>query len=102
MRSRGPVVAIVIIFMLVFGFLMFGSCRKETKEFETTVSQTGGLVAISRQSGFIDGYEQYTQFILYDPDTLVMYSMILNGGDQTITVLYNADGTPKLYDSVNN
>ena len=102
MTTRKILAAIVALAIALGGIVCLSGCSTKPKEFETTVSQTGGLVAISRQSGFIDGYEQYTQFILYDPDTLVMYSMILNGGDQTITVLYNADGTPKLYDSVKN
>ncbi len=37
------------------------------------------------------------QYIMYDPDTMVMYTYLdgFEGGGPT--VMYNADGTPKLY-----
>jgi len=90
------ILAIIIALTLVLGMLVCLSGCSNTKEFEHTESGIGGLVAISRKNGFIEGYD-YNQTILYDPDTLVMYSMISNGRGATITVLYNAEGTPKLY-----
>ena len=91
------ILAIIIALTLVLGMMVCLSGCSDTKEFELAESEVGGLVAISRKDGFIKNYT-YNQTILYDPDTLVMYSMISGGkGNLTITVLYNADGTPKLY-----
>ena len=91
------ILAIIIALALVLGMLVCLSGCSDTKEFELTESEVGGLVAISRKDSFIKDYN-YNQTILYDPDTLVMYSMISGGqGALTITVLYNADGTLKLY-----
>ena len=39
-----------------------------------------------------------TQYIVYDPDTMVEYTFLYSNGQATgVTVLLNADGTPKLY-----
>ena len=102
MSTRKILAAIVALAMVLGMFVCLSGCSSKPKEFEPTDSKIGGLVAISRQNHFIDDYT-YNQTILYDPDTLVMYSMISGGnGAMSITVLYNADGTPKLYDSVKN
>ena len=39
------------------------------------------------------------QYIMYDPDTMVMYTYISKGYDDGVVfnIMYNADGTPKLY-----
>jgi len=66
------------------------------REFELTDNEMGGLVAISRQGNFIDGYE-FDQYILYDPETLVMYSLISGNRGSAMSILYNKEGTPKLY-----
>lgn len=44
---------------------------------------------------------RYTQSIMYDPETLVMYLYSLDyiSGDSSVTVMYNADGSPRTYDS---
>ena len=90
------ILAIIIALALVLGMLVCLMGCSNTKEFELTESEVGGLVAISRQADFIDGYS-LDQYILYDPDTLVMYIMIDSTTGTTISILYNADGTPKLY-----
>ena len=91
------ILAIIIALAMVLGMVFcFSGCFGSVKEFEPVESEIDGLVAISRQGFFIEDYA-YDQFILYDPETGVMYSMISWGKDITITVLYNADGTPKLY-----
>lgn len=43
------------------------------------------------------GFTRYDQTILYDQEILVMYSMVSNGEGVAITMLHNADGTPRLY-----
>lgn len=71
---------------------------QETKaeiEFEPFVMLDGEYNI--EKNGFDKGYYQY---ILYDPETKVMYTLIWchARGETGITVIYNADGTPKLYD----
>ena len=90
------ILAIIIALALVLGVIVcLSGCSSDTKEFELTESKYGGLVAISRQENLND--YSYDQTILYDPDTHVMYAMMSHGEGVAITVLYNADGTPKLY-----
>ena len=90
------ILAIIIALTLVLGTLICLSGCSKTEEFELTESEIGGLVAISKQDDFIDGYV-FDQYILYDPDTFVMYVMIYGGNGSSMSILYNADGTPKLY-----
>ena len=90
------ILAIIIALALVLGGTVCLSGCSKTEEFENTESEVGGLVAISRQNRFIEGYA-FNQTILYDPDTLVMYSLISFGEGASITALYNADGTLKVY-----
>ena len=98
------ILAVIIALALVLGMLVcLSGCsdtKSDTKEFELTESEVGGLVKISRRNCFIENFDyNYYQTILYDPDTLVMYSMITVGktSNIAITALYNADGTLKLY-----
>lgn len=42
-------------------------------------------------------YSWIDQYIFYDPETMVMYSYIDEGEGGAITVLYNADGTLRIY-----
>ena len=95
------ILAIIIALTMVLGTTLCLSGCSDTEKFELTESEIGGLVAISRQQEFINGYN-YDQFLLYDPDTLVMYVMIYNPSGLSISVLYNADGTLKLYNPENN
>ena len=90
--------ASIIVIVLVLGMItcFTGCSSSKTIEFEITDSEIGGLVAISRKTDFIDGYN-FNQTILYDPETLTMYSLITASEGITITVMYNADGTLKLY-----
>ena len=88
--------AILITLALVLGSLFCLTGCSKTEEFELTESNVDGLVVISKQNNFIKRY-LYDQYILYDPDTHVMYSMIDSDDGMTITVLYNADGSLKVY-----
>lgn len=88
--------AIIIALALVLGMLVCLSGCSETENFELTESEIGGLIAVSKQSYVIEGFNLY-QYNLYDPDTLVMYAFISKPNGAAMSVMYNADGTPKLY-----
>lgn len=87
-------------FTIVFGnndgTVSTSNSEQETEiEFEPFVMLDGEYNI--EKNGFDKGYYQY---ILYDPETKVMYTLIWchARGETGITVIYNADGTPKLYD----
>ena len=102
MTLRKTVAMIIALTMLSGVLLCFSGCGKSAGQYEPTTSEFGGLVAIGYEKEFIEG-TAFDQYILYDPETLVMYSAIKYLGDaMSVTVLYNADGTPKLYDPENN
>ena len=95
MATRKILAMIVALALVLGGIVCLSGCSKE-RDFELAESKIGGLVAISRQENFIEGFS-FDQIVFYDSDTLVMYSMVYYGEGIGITVLYNADGTPKLY-----
>jgi len=99
MKTRKIIATLMVVTLLVGISLTFSACSKVEK-FDKTDTLVDGLVCISRQSNFIDGYT-FDQYILYDPDTLVMYAMVSGGNGTTMTVLYNQDGTLKLYNNTN-
>ena len=91
---RIKLITVALIVLLGIGLVACGEI--EESEHQSTQIDVGGLVLISRYDNFIEGYI-YDQNILYDPDTFVMYSMISTNNGVAITVMYNADGTLKLY-----
>lgn len=93
MKMR-KIIATIMVMILVLGSCITFSACSDGKEHDET---NNGLVCISKQHEFIGIH--YDQYVLYDPDTLVMYSMITGGDEPIFTVLYNADGTLKLYNS---
>ena len=58
-------------------------------------SETGTFIMLEKGKIGSDLY----QYIMYDPDTMVMYTYISKGYDDGVVfnIMYNADGTPKLY-----
>lgn len=58
-------------------------------------SETGIFIMLEKGKIGSDLY----QYIMYDPDTMVMYTYISKGYDDGVVfnVMYNADGTLKLY-----
>ena len=95
------ILAIIIALVLVLGMTVCLSGCSKRKESENIDSKTGGLVAIYKQDGFVKDLNMI-QVILYDPDTSVMYCVIRTSTGTFMTMLYNADGTPKLYNPENN
>ena len=92
------VLAIIIALALILGVAvcLTGCTSTEPNEFELVESEIGGLVVIALHENFLEGYT-FNQYVLYDPETLVMYVMITKPKAMTMSALYNVDGTPKLY-----
>lgn len=96
--GKAPIVASIAVLIVVVIFTLIFCNDSEKTNFETPdVIHEYGLIALS-ENKLIDGY-RLNQYVLYDPDTLVMYSLITKNKGMAMTVLYNADGTPKLYDA---
>lgn len=68
------------------------ACSSKDKSSQTDC-EVESLVLISR----VRIGKELIQYILYDPDTMVMYSFVDGNYSGGPTVMYNADGTLKLY-----
>ncbi len=84
---------LAIIIALVF-CIPLGACSIEDQPEASPTSEMGTFIVV--EEGNIKDNSLY-QHIMYDPDTLVMYSYINGYENGGLTVLYNADGTVKTY-----
>lgn len=67
----------------------------ETESTESDVKfEVGKFIIV--EEGQLDDTQLY-QYIMYDPETMVMYTFISGFKSGGPTVMYNADGTPKIY-----
>ena len=85
----------IIIALLACGSL--ASCyayEPETNVKAEVPEKIGIFILIEK--GSIKNTDVY-QYILYDPDTMVMYSYLDGYSGGGPTPLYNADGSPRLY-----
>ena len=53
-----------------------------------------GFIVLEEHEMFKDNL---TQYILYDPETMVMYIYVKTYKTGGLSVIYNSDGTPKVY-----
>lgn len=93
------ILSIIFVITLIFSSVINLTSCESVKEYEEKESPVDGLVCLSRQGEFIENYG-FNQYILYDPETFVMYSFISGGRGSAMSVLYNADGTLKRYTPV--
>lgn len=101
MKKRKNVFAMVICIILLC--LCIAGCSEseendhESKDIKVEALQIPGLVLIEKVK--VDG-TALTQFILYDPETFIMYSYVewIDGGG--IIEMRNIDGTPRVYDPI--
>ena len=105
MATRRILAIIIALVLLLGGIVCLAGCsssseEEEKEEIEYPERETL-LVVKSHDFDYVDG-SLIHQYIYYDPDTLVMYVMISHNNGISMSVLYNADGTPKLYNPENN
>lgn len=55
------------------------------------------IVATENQGARNNPFSYYTETIFYDKETGVMYLGVRAGSQLAMTVLFNADGTPMIY-----
>ena len=84
---------LAIIIALTLWWLLC-SCTTQPQTSETDSQSVAGTFTVVAK-GWIGNYAY--QMIMYDPDTMVMYTYLDGSDAGTISVLYNADGTLKLY-----
>lgn len=77
---------LLVVFAVSVSYVVDSFVIEEENSYELVV------IDESAESGFGD----YTQ-ILYDPDTLVMYAIVRENDELAMSVLYNSDGTLRLY-----
>lgn len=71
--------------------LLTAWCKKS----DLDVQSKFGTFILVEEEGIRGSY--VNQYIMYDPDTMVMYSYLEHEYAAGLTVMYNADGTLKLY-----
>lgn len=81
----------IIIALVMCVSLLTAFCKKSDLDVQ---SKSGTFILV--ETGSISG-SYLDQYIMYDPDTMVMYSYLGGSHSGGITVMYNADGTLKLY-----
>lgn len=91
---------IVLIILLTFCLVALTGCTSNgNNEIEPEIDESR-FVKISETKGF----DSYTEYILYDKETLVMYIFIEKYGYKKgfggLTVMLDADGKPLLYNQV--
>ena len=93
---RKKIMAVVVVLSIVCGMCAFlCSCAKTDSEPEKESTQRGIFVVI--ESGIIEHGGFVMQYIMYDPETMVMYTFLDGDRCGGPTVLLNPDGTPRIY-----
>lgn len=89
MTKRRMLAMIIALVMCV----SLSACSSEKSDSDAQ-SEFGKFIEV--EEGLAKDSDVY-QYIMYDPDTMVMYSYLEGDYGGGTTVLYNADGTLKLY-----
>ena len=98
--TRRKRLAITIALVLVCVLSLF-SCSSVPATVDSSTETTAEAATDTVQALAVLGSIGYGKFghqdILYDPETKVMYVLIINGEGAAMSPLYNPDGTLKLY-----
>lgn len=99
---------VVLIVSIVISCLLLVSCSSEQSKENVSPLQkdleymnsygNNEFVAIKAGSQDLSEYETYRDFVFVDRETRVMYGLIGNHDGAGITVLYDSDGKPRIYD----
>jgi len=92
--TKRKVLAMIIALMLCATLCACGTTNSGTTSADSTDVSFGKFVVLEK--GKIDNSKLY-QYIMYDPDTMVMYTFLNGNKCGGPTVMYNADGTVKVY-----
>ena len=89
MTKRRMLAMIIALVMCV----SLSACSSEKSDSDVQ-SEFGTFIVVEEE---LTKDSEVYQYIMYDPDTMVMYSYLEGHYGGGTTVLYNADGTLKLY-----
>ena len=90
MKNKKFLTIVICLFMIIFGLV---ACATSTVNATDSNNNYNGNMFTKVELGLSDFY------VVYDNETKVMYAVsdgLYNRG--TLTMIVNADGTPKLYD----
>ena len=76
--------------MIIALAMLLCACGPAKEEKETY----NGFIVLGKDENFNTNLDQY---ILYDPETMVMYIFVKSYKSGGLSVIYNSDGTPKVY-----
>ena len=77
-----------MIIALAMSLLCAGPAKEENGSYK------GRFIVVGKDENFNTNLDQY---ILYDPETMVMYIFVKSYKSGGLSVIYNSDGTPKVY-----
>lgn len=77
--------------MIIALAMLLGACGPAKEENGT---YKGRFIVVGKDENFNTNLDQY---ILYDPETMVMYIFVKSYKSGGLSVIYNLDGTPKVY-----
>lgn len=90
-----------IIIAMMCALVLLSACapdsgNRESKDIVEEEEMYGTFIALSckRMSGPGGLY----QYIMYDPETMVMWTFVEGSDCGGLSIIYNADGTPRLYE----
>ncbi len=91
------VMCIIILCICMTGCSKSEENDHESKDIEVEAPQIPGLILIEKIK--VEGTNLH-QFILYDPESFILYSYVewVDGGG--IIEMRNVDGTPRVYDPI--
>ena len=94
MKNKKFLTIVICLFMIIFGLV---ACATSTVNATDSNNNYNGNMFTKVESGFDDFY------VVYDNETKVMYAVSHGGAFNkynygNLTMLVNADGTPKLYE----
>lgn len=99
MRKRMLPVVMFLLLLLFMVFLLGCSCSegdRESKDIVEEEEKYGSFVVLSREVLAGEGYLE--QYIMYDPQTRIMWTFIEGSDSGGLSIIYNVDGTPVLYE----
>lgn len=88
------IITIVLTMTLLAGFGASDEGNRESKDIVDEEETYEKFVVISQEN--LPGW--LTQYIMYDPQTKVMWTFIEGDDSGGLSVIYKADGTPQLYE----
>lgn len=88
--------AVIIALIMSFALTACSCTCEDNSNFEPEKHIPAGFVEIATYR-VETTYSWVYQYTFYDPETMVMYTFIDEGDGGAMTVLYNTDGTVRIY-----